>query len=130
MKKEIFYPSNSNDTHDDRCIISGVFCLLDNLYHPADTYYLLAIIRDSYKGDHLEASNTHNICHNQLFASWQIYKSMKDFTDFIIKLMKDLRNWDDVAQTDHNVQRVYFTFCNSDADTKDVQKEKKKRWTW
>jgi hypothetical protein len=94
MKKEIFYPSNGNETHDDHCIVSGVFCLLDNLYHPEDTYYLLAVIRDSYKGDHLEASKSHKICHNELFASWQIYKSMNDFTDFIVKVMKDFNNWD------------------------------------
>lgn len=127
IKKEIFYPSNSNGTHDNHCIVSGVFRLLDNLYHPDDTYFLLAVIRDSYKGDHLGASNAHNICHNQLFASWQIYKSMNDFTDFIVKVMKDFHNWDNIAEIDHNVRQNYVTFHCSDADTEEVKKEKKKR---
>ena len=127
MKKEIFYPSNGNETHDDHCIVSGVFRLLDNLYHPEDTYYLLAVIRDSYKGDHLEASKSHKICHNELFASWQIYKSMNDFTDFIVKVMKDFNNWDVIADQHHNLRLIYVTFQISDSDTEEVKKEKEKK---
>jgi hypothetical protein len=66
-----------------------LFLLLDNIINPREYSSFLAIIRDSYKGDHVRSSYSHNICHTKMWDSCLVLKSMNEFIYNTMTMMKN-----------------------------------------